>query len=202
VFTLGTTSSNSGETSARNIHDHRYETFPRMYLFLTTSFVDKDDSKLSIDHLTKMKFLPQILQETLRLYATVPYVTRTANQTVQIKDGNVNITIPEGTNLLIPLYLINRDPDLWAMPSKFDPDRFNGQSCYFQSSKVAFFPFGFGSSQCIGSLLAQIEISVLMVHLMKRYRLSPEPNYKVGLKTGLSLSPSNGVRVQIERIPN
>lgn len=148
-----------------------------------------------------MKYLPQVIQETLRLYSTVPYTTRTATQTVSIKDGNTNITIPEGTNILIPFYLLNRDPELWTSPSKFDPDRFNGQSCSFQSSKVAFYPFGLGSNQCIGSLLAQVEVSILIIHLLKKYVIHSEPKFKVGLKTGLFLSPSNGVHVQIERLP-
>lgn len=148
-----------------------------------------------------MKYLPQVIQETLRLYSTVPYTTRTAKMNVQIKDGGTNIVIPQGTKILIPFFLLNRDSELWTSPTKFDPERFNGQKCTFQSSKVGYYPFGTGAHQCVGSLLAQIEISIMMVYLLKRYVLQPEPDFKVGLKTGLSLSPSNGIRIRIEKIP-
>jgi cytochrome P450 family 3 subfamily A len=148
-----------------------------------------------------MKYLPQVIQETLRLYSTVPYTTRTAKATIQIKDGGTNIVIPQGTNILIPFFLLNRDGDLWSSPTKFDPDRFQGQPCSFQSSRTGYYPFGYGGNQCVGSLLAQIEISIMMISLLKRYVLHPEPDFKVGLKTGLSLSPSNGVHVKIEKIP-
>ena len=148
-----------------------------------------------------MKYLPQVIQETLRFYSTVPYTTRTAKSTIQIKDGGTNIVIPRGTNIIIPFFLLNRDSELWTSPTKFDPDRFLGQPCSFQSPKVAYYPFGCGSHQCVGSLLAQIEISIMMIHLLKRYVLHPERDFKVGLKTGLSLSPSNGVKVKIEKIP-
>jgi cytochrome P450 len=174
---------------------------------LSLSFVssypiaDKDDKKLTIDQITRMKYLPQVIQETLRLYATVPYTTRTATSTIQIKDGGTNVVIPQGTNILIPFFLLNRDAELWTAPTKFDPDRFHGQPTSFQSSKVGYYPFGCGGNQCVGSLLAQIEISIMMIYLLKRYVLHPEPEFKVGLKTGLSLSPSNGVKIKIEKIP-
>lgn len=33
------------------------------------------------------------------------------------------MTIPENTDVLVPLYLVNRDPTLWLHPSKFMPER-------------------------------------------------------------------------------
>jgi cytochrome P450 len=36
--------------------------------------------------------------------------------------------IPQGVEVLVPICLLNRDPDEWGTPiDKFDPDRFEGQ---------------------------------------------------------------------------
>lgn len=81
------------------------------------------DADISMDMVAKMTYLPQVLQETLRLYATVPYVTRRALSTVRLKDNGMDHVIPQDTDILLPLYLLNRDPAVWTSPSKFMPER-------------------------------------------------------------------------------
>lgn len=57
----------------------------------------------------------------------LPCLTRVTTCPVTIKDsslpGDSTITIPENTDVLVPLYLINRDPDIWIQPLKFMPER-------------------------------------------------------------------------------
>ena len=73
----------------------------------------------------------QVFHETLRIYAIIPNLTRVCTKEVTIKDAAADtpggplrdVTIPEGANVFIPMYLLNRDPSVWKDPSKFDPSR-------------------------------------------------------------------------------
>ena len=65
-----------------------------------------------------------VMQETLRLYAIIPCVTRLASEEVHIKKAD--ITIPKGAKMLVPMFLINRDPEMLERTSEFNPNRFSG----------------------------------------------------------------------------
>jgi cytochrome P450 len=154
-----------------------------------------DKEEITADDCVEMKYLQKVMQETLRLYAIIPAVTRVATEDVHIKEAN--ITIPMGTNVLIPMFLINRDPELWENPSQFNPDRFEGKGD-FTSAKNAYFPFGYGARTCIGNTLAQLETTTFLCHLLRRYNLKPKAGFKPAIMAGISLTTSNGIEVVLE----
>lgn len=157
-----------------------------------------DSPVVTADHVAEMKYLAKVMQETLRLYSIIPCVSRTAAETVHIKEAN--LTIPEGITTLIPMYLINRDPELWDQPSDYNPDRFDNKNCDFTSAKNGFFPFGYGARTCIGNTLAQLESSVFLVHLLKKYRFKAKPGFKPAIIAGISLTTSNGIHIILEEL--
>lgn len=160
-----------------------------------------DTEEVTIEQTGQLKYLQKVMQETLRLYAVIPNVTREATEDVTIKEADV--TIPKDTVVLIPFYLINRDPTLWDNPSEFNPDRFEELSsgdASFTSARKGFFPFGYGARTCIGNTLAIIESSIFFTHILRRYKLIPKPGYKPNIFAGISLTTSNGVHVNLERI--
>lgn len=116
--------------------------------------MDMSAINLTGDDVGEMKYMQKVMQETLRLYSIIPCVSRLAAYDVHIKEANV--TIPAGANLLIPMFLINRDPELWENPSEFNPERFEGRGAEFTSAKNGYFPFGYGTRTCIGNTLAQV----------------------------------------------
>jgi len=145
------------------------------------------------DDLSSMKYLTQVMHETLRLFAIIPNLSRVSAADVVIKEAD-NIMIPKGTDLMIPMYLLNRDPEIWDNPSKFDPSRWDNKGD-FTSAKDGFFPFGYGSRTCTGNMLAQIESAVFICHLLRKFDILPEPGFKVSIIAGISLTTSNGVKV-------
>ena len=48
------------------------------------------------------------------------------------------ITIKEGSDILIPIHLIHRDPQYWEEPDKFDPDRYVPLHISFALSTIIF----------------------------------------------------------------
>jgi len=163
--------------------------------------------EITPDDIAQLAYLHQVLQETLRLFAIIPCLTRVATSEVTIKDAAADtpggalrdVTIPKGADVMIPMYLLNRDPTVWENPSKFDPTRFEGQGDY-TSAKNGFFPFGYGTRTCIGNTLAQLESSVFICQLLKRYRFKPVPGFKTLFNGGISLTTSNGVHVIVEKL--
>lgn len=157
-----------------------------------------DREHVTTDDIAELKYLTYFLHETLRVFAIIPNVSRVTDHDVVIKECN-DLFIPKGTEILVPMYLINRDPDIWENPSKFDPMRWEGRGEY-TSAKDGFFPFGYGTRTCIGNLLAQLEVSVFITQILRRFEILPEPGFKVKINGGISLTTSNGVRVILKKL--
>ena len=156
----------------------------------------KGRSEVTADDVTEMKYLNCVMQETLRLYAIISNVSRHCTTTTHIKENGV--TFPAGCDVLIPMFLINRDPELWEEPSKFRPERFEGSTGFFTNAKNGYFPFGYGSRTCIGNTLSQMESAVFICHLLMKYEVNEDVGFKPTIFSGISLTTSNGINVRLK----
>lgn len=148
------------------------------------------------DDYCECKYLSYVMMETLRYFSIIPGVSRVASEDVHFKENNV--TIPKDATILIPLFVINRDPELWENPLQFIPERFEGRGNDFTSAKDGFFPFSYGTRTCIGNTFAQIESGIVLCHLMKRYKFVADEKFKPRVVSGISLTTSNGIHVRLE----
>jgi cytochrome P450 len=85
------------------------------------------------------------------------------------------VTIPEGARIWLMLAAGNRDPERFADPGRFDPDRPDNEHL----------GFGSGVHICFGAPLARLEAQIALTELARRldgprllqdpppYRLSP-----------------------------
>mmetsp|Transcript_24681 Transcript_24681/g.33862 ORF Transcript_24681/g.33862 Transcript_24681/m.33862 type:complete len:248 (+) Transcript_24681:1-744(+) len=152
---------------------------------------------ITMDSITELKYLNQVMQETLRLYSIIPMITRYCTEEHHIPESGV--TIPKGAYILIPLFLINRDPELWDNPSEFIPERFADKGMEFTSAKAGFFPFGYGVRVCIGNILAQTEAAIFICHLLRAFHLEAVPGFKPVIQAGISLTTSNGIFISLRK---
>ncbi|KAJ8967190.1 hypothetical protein NQ314_003019 [Rhamnusium bicolor] len=111
------------------------------------SILDKHDNKITYDAVMEMKYLDQVVDETLRLYPVFPILPR-----VCVNDYNVpgtNFTIEKNTFVLVSNMGIQRDPEYFPNPDKFDPNQFSSEN---KSKRpfIAHLPFGEGSRICVG----------------------------------------------------
>ncbi|KAF8781363.1 Cytochrome P450 3A24 like protein [Argiope bruennichi] len=113
-----------------------------------------------------LQYLDQVFSESLRIYPPVTlFISRFCNQDHKVG----SIIIPEGTTVMVPVWDIHHDPELWPEPWKFDPDRFSLENRTSLNS-MAYMPFGAGRRNCIGARFALLEAKLAVFRLLKQFK--------------------------------
>lgn len=106
--------------------------------------------RLHYDALQKMKYMDQVVTETLRKWPPALLTDRLCNRDYVFDDGkDMKLLIEKGRVVWIPISAIHRDPTYWPEPEKFDPERFSDEN---KKNVIpgTFMPFGNGPRNCIG----------------------------------------------------
>lgn len=118
--------------------------------------------QITYDSLQKMKYLDQVIRETLRKWPTFFRADRICVKDYIYDDGNqLKFKIEKGSVIYFPIYGIQNDEKYFPEPEKFDPERFSDEN---KDNIVSgtFIPFGVGPRNCIGNkrMLPTIEIEL------------------------------------------
>ncbi|KAM3919145.1 cholesterol 24-hydroxylase-like [Leptodactylus fuscus] len=145
---------------------------------------------IEYDDLGKLRYLSQVLKETLRLYPTAPGTSRILGEDLIVE----GIRIPKNTSVLVYSYITGRMEEFFKDPLTFDPDRFSHDS---PKPYFTYFPFSLGPRSCIGQVFAQMEAKVAMAKLLQRFdfQLVEGQEFKI-LDTG-TLRPMEGTRCRL-----
>ncbi|XP_022102314.1 cytochrome P450 20A1-like [Acanthaster planci] len=146
-------------------------------------------------HLGQLKYLRQVLDESLRVSVLAPYAARFQDNESEL-GGHV---IPPGTPVMHALGVVLQDKELWPEPKKFDPERFSAERMT-QRHRDAFKPFGFaGKRICPGQHFSYTEVSVFLAILFRAFTFSLVPGQVVEPKHGLVTSPKEEIWVTLEK---
>jgi cytochrome P450 len=105
--------------------------------------------------------------------------------------------IPANTTITIPQYVTHRHPEFWENPESFEPERFL-PAVSNARPRYAYFPFGVGPRQCVGSHLAMLETQLILATIIPRFKFRLVPGYPVELQPSITLRPRNGILMTIE----
>lgn len=144
--------------------------------------------------LPRLSFLTRAFKEALRLYPTVPFMTRDVTAPLEV-DGHV---LPAGTTVLLSPYATHRDPRHWPDPLRFDPERFT-PAVEATRPRTAYLPFTAGPRVCIGNHFALMEAPLVLATLLRRVDLTLAQSAEVQPDPQITLRPLGSVKAQIRR---
>jgi cytochrome P450 len=107
-------------------------------------------------------------EEVIRYTSPVQTFFRTTTGAVEI----AGTRIPAGEKVLLFLGAANRDPRRWTDPERFDIRR----------KAVGHVGFGYGIHQCVGQMVARLEVEVLLGALLERvagFQLDGPPTWRL-----------------------
>ncbi|KAL6446830.1 hypothetical protein ACFW04_001335 [Cataglyphis niger] len=107
-----------------------------------------------------------IIKETLRLFPSVPIITRKLAENVKMG----NYTFPKDTTIVLGISLTHRNPEVWSDPKKFDPDRFLPDNSKHRNP-YAYIPFSAGPRNCIGQKFALLEEKAILTAILRKWRV-------------------------------
>ncbi|MTH52292.1 cytochrome P450 [Bacillus mangrovi] len=138
----------------------------------------------SFQEVKKLKYIPMVLFETLRLWPTVPVISLYAKES-EIVGGEY--AIREGQELTVLLPHLHRDRTVWGEKAEeFIPERFEDMTAI---PPHAFKPFGNGQRACIGQQFALHEAAMALSLLLKYFDFEHFPDYELKIKETLSWKP-------------
>ncbi|KAI6822359.1 hypothetical protein KC332_g9515 [Hortaea werneckii] len=121
----------------------------------------RPDGSVDVLALTKLPLLNSAFHETLRLYVDL-LIVRQVDSSVTLAGQH---HVRQGEHVMAPSWMTHRDPNTFAQPDAFDPERFlsqdpeTGKLSYNTSrSAGSYFPFGGGHYMCPGRIFAKQEV--------------------------------------------
>ncbi|KAL0265509.1 UNVERIFIED_CONTAM: hypothetical protein PYX00_011036 [Menopon gallinae] len=173
---------------------HHPDIQERVYNEMREIFGDSDRMPTYQD-LMQMSYLKRVIQEILRLYPSVPVISRKFDVDFRIRD----YVIPANTELVLVLYYIHRNPDIFPDPDNFDPDRFLPDISE-KRHPFAYVPFSAGQRNCIGQKFAMLEELVILSSILRKYTiLSLSDRASMKVVPEMILRPSDVLRWRIEK---
>ncbi|KAM0548806.1 hypothetical protein ACHAPJ_009662 [Fusarium lateritium] len=163
-----------------------------------------DDNQVDLAGiLEQLPYLNGIMHETLRLYPTVPMTMRQAVRDTRIGEQ----FIPEGTDIIVSIWYINRSPDIWGPDApEFRPERWitedgkpnqNGGA----SSNYNFLTFLHGPRSCIGQGFAKAEMRCLLATMVRSFEWTLAMDDGLVMPRGvITIKPENGMYLKLKAL--
>lgn len=124
------------------------------------------DRELTPQDVGGLGYTVQVLREALRLCPPAAGVGRMAVRDIAV-DG---YRVEKGSLILVGIYALHRDPDLWPRPDVFDPDRFTPEAMKARD-RWNFLPFAGGARSCIGEHFAMLETTLALATIVRAVRI-------------------------------
>lgn len=146
------------------------------------------EASLTDELVQRLSFTRQVVQEAMRLYPSLPLLSRMCAEDVEV----AGLKVTKGTFVFLPIYAVHRHRALWTDPDVFDPDRFSPERSAGRH-RFAYLPFGAGPRVCIGQAFAQTETVAILATLMRGAALEPDPGHKIRPVMRVSMRPQGGM---------
>jgi cytochrome P450 len=138
-----------------------------------------------------LPYLSAVIDETLRIAPVLSDVTRRARSEFWLDE---QLRLNPGEGVLVLIEALHRDPELYAEPARFRPERFLER----KFTHYEFVPFGGGVRRCLGAAFSDYETKILLATLLRRVDLRllrDRPDERV--RRNVTLGPKHGVPMRV-----
>lgn len=124
-----------------------------------------------------LPYLDTIVKETMRMHPVAPMlVPRFSREDIKI----AGYDIPKDTRVLVNVWTIGRDPEIWDQPNEFIPERFIGKNIDVKGQDFELLPFGTGRRMCPGYSLGLKVIQSSLANLLHGFKWKLPGDMKPG----------------------
>ncbi len=142
--------------------------------------------------LPELDYTEQVVKEAMRLYPPVWTTFREPIEDIEIG----GYTIPEGTVVSLPQWIIHRDERWYDAPLEFRPERWvDGDD----RPEYAYYPFGGGPRHCIGMRFARMEAQLVVATLAREFAVESITDASLDLTASANTLPAEPVKLRLSR---
>ncbi|KAG4140335.1 hypothetical protein ERO13_D06G012100v2 [Gossypium hirsutum] len=162
--------------------------------------VGKDRLLVTESDTKSLVYLQSLIKETLRLYPAAPLaVIHEA-----IEDCSVyGYDISTGTWLILNLQKIQRDPQIWEDPLKFQPERFmtTHKNIDVKGHDFELIPFSSGRRMCPGVSFALKILELTLANLLHWFEIETLSNEIVDMREGPGVTSPKATPLEVQISP-
>jgi cytochrome P450 len=150
------------------------------------SIFGDSDRDATMEDLNAMKYVEAVIKESLRLYPSVPGITRELQTPLQLK----NYTIPPMTTIAVYPFILHRSEDIYPNAEEFIPERFLDEEnkAKFQ---FGYLPFSAGARNCIGQKYAMNQMKIVVSTILRNAKFE-----SLGRKEDIQISTQLVLRIE------
>jgi sterol 14-demethylase len=153
-----------------------------------------DGEALSLDALSRLKYLDWTLRESGRMTPTGALVLRVASSDFEL----AGYRIQKGSLVVAAPSISHRLEDVFAAPNTFDPERFSPARAE-DRTPYGLINFGGGLHRCVGMHFATLEIKVITTLLLRHFHLELIDQHPTMVRGANIKWPASPCRVRYRR---
>jgi cytochrome P450 len=140
-----------------------------------------------------------VIQETMRLYPPIWGLIRIASQPDEIGGKEIKV----GDRVVMFAYGVHHNPKYWDAPEEFRPERFIGNQ---KRTPYTYIPFGGGKRACIGGAMSQVENTLALSILLRRFQpdfvgtSEGDGTVEPGINATVTLTPKGGLYFKVREL--
>jgi len=166
---------------------------PEWQLRLREEFRLTGEAQLDLDQFGALPQMDWFFREILRLHPPVPAIIR---RTVRECEW-AGYRLPANTSVFLPVRYNHRLEGFWSSPQHFDPERWSPGREEHKRHSFQWLPFGGGAHKCLGLHFAEMQAKIFLFHLLRDYRIAPDPAHKPRTRHVPLEIPGNGLPVSL-----
>ena len=149
---------------------------------------------VDFEDLAKLKYLGQVLQESLRMHPVAGGPSRVLAKEITVG----GYRLPKGNMVVAVKYMSGYNPDFWKNPDIFYPERFSAAE-NIPNFSTLYFPFSVGPRNCIGQTFAKFESKVILARVLRKFQFKLLPGQTAKMEERLTLAPRDGVVCEVKK---